>query len=215
MVIWLLCHIDYAFWCEDIIIPLTKPFGMVSFPIAITFILGPTIICTIAIARRKAHRLLAGVFTLFLLAVGFWICTQISHLTALPDCYDNMRELTLAFLEYQLDHEGRLPRKDNWVDEIYPYVGDWQVFKCPAVRSEGRCSYAMNARLSGVVPGDEDSYVVLLYETTDTGFTPSGNGEHIPSPGRHYLHEYGHVNWLIFPDGGIAPDRGKTRRARW
>ena len=106
---------------------------------------------------------------------------------ALSECTANMGRLGLGMLRYTLDHGDRLPEADAWVDQIFPYVKDWRVFRCPSDQSSGRSSYAYNMELSGKRLSDiaQPSGTVLLYEPIHAGTNPRGGAEDLPAEGRH------------------------------
>ena len=104
---------------------------------------------------------------------------------ALTVCTQNMHALGIALSRYDLDH-GHLPRAETWADDIYPYVRNWAVFRCPKDKSKGRSSYAMNDYLSGrSISKMGDESIVLLYETAQGSRNPHGTGTDLPVQGRH------------------------------
>ena len=102
-------------------------------------------------------------------------------------CRSNIKRLGLSARLYTFDHDGRLPDADRWVDELTPYVKDTDTFVCPADQSGARCSYAMNADLSGQILEDitDPESTVLFYETQHPGDNPSGSPADVPTPPRH------------------------------
>lgn len=106
---------------------------------------------------------------------------------ALNECSRHMHALGVALVEYASDHGGRLPDADRWVDEIYPYVKDRRVFRCPADPTKGRSSYGINVNLSGKRESDIEylSNTVLLFECAHAGENPRGTADDLPSRGRH------------------------------
>jgi len=154
-----------------------------------------------ATGRLLGSVLLAAVMCVLLLssAMLFWD----PHATASGVCFENMKALGIAILEYTEDNEWQLPEVGNWVEELSPYVPDESVFRCPEDHSEGRCSYAMNENLSGKSFGEAFSTSVLLYEVSRSGDSPSGLGQDQPSPPRHHSRRSGRPagwNWVIWVD---------------
>jgi hypothetical protein len=111
---------------------------------------------------------------------------MMNEANALTECTQNMHALGLALSRYELDHR-HLPRAETWADDIYPYVRDWAVFRCPKDKSKGRSSYAMNDNLSGrdTSKMGDASNIVLLYEPAQAGRNPHGTGRDLPVRGRH------------------------------
>jgi len=214
----ILCRVDYAYWGEYNIIGSLQLMSFFSYPLIIIFLLGPIAVAGICSRWMQADHLrwklrLVAVYSLVLI-IPVLVLTR--RAMVLPDCYSNMNKIRDAFISYQLDHYSKLPRSDQWADEIYPYIKDWRVFKCPADKSTGRVSYSMNDRLSSKsVIKETYNYTVLLYETTHAGRNPHGLGQDMPQPGRHYVRDFGHTNWLIFPDGSLIPSKGRTHRIQW
>jgi len=149
---------------------------------------------------------------LIMLTPAVWVLYSCLRLVTDSDgagtCSHNMFRLGLALGSYEMDH-GRFPRSDAWVDSIYPYVKDWSVFRCPADRSKGRCSYAMNDTLSekALSSIERPSEIVLLYEPAHAGQNPHGTGADLPKRGRHPYPRFGATatyQWFILANG----DRG-------
>lgn len=60
-------------------------------------------------------------------------------------CLSNARQLTAAISMYAQDNEGVLPFmriiptgvNSSWMEQIYPYVKNGQVYRCPSDKQEG------------------------------------------------------------------------------
>jgi hypothetical protein len=122
-------------------------------------------------------------------------------------CDRHLRRIGFAVLQYEIDHNGKLPDADRWVDELYPYIKDWSVFRCPADTTAGRCSYAMNERLSGKRADNfKQPDTVLIYETSHAGMNPHGDGSDLINPPRHPYPKPGatyRFNGFVFADSGV------------
>jgi len=64
--------------------------------------------------------------------------SSVRELARRTSCQSNMRQIGMGFAQYINDNHGLLPRNDagtanqgTWVDEIYPYVNNPQIFICP------------------------------------------------------------------------------------
>ena len=102
-------------------------------------------------------------------------------------CLSNVKNLSLAMQMYLEDYDGRFPEADGWVEALAEYVGDESVLKCPEDDSEARCSYGMNAALSGRTLGEIEApeATVVFYETASPGDNPVGGAEDVVDPPRH------------------------------
>jgi hypothetical protein len=111
--------------------------------------------------------------------------------TAVADkarCISNVKNLALAAQMWSWDHGGRLPNAATWADDFKSYLPDRaDVLKCAGDQSGARCSYAMNAALSGKVLEDiaDPESTVLFYETARPGDNPSGGPDDVVTPARH------------------------------
>ena len=119
-------------------------------------------------------------------------------------CLSNVKNLSVAVMMYTQDHEGRFPEAEGWVAALAEYIGDESVLKCPEDDSEGRCSYGMNAALSGrsVEELENPAEIVVFLETASPGDSPVGGAEDVVSPPRHptgnsYGFADGHAHTLM------------------
>ncbi len=125
----------------------------------------------------------------------------------------NLKQLSLAIIQYAFDHDNHLPDADKWVDEILPYWNNVKddsfhvenLFRDPSAPVGEKYSYAFNRTLSGAVidvptqpsgvldsirsrEGGETSpaaSTVLLFESTTGVKNASDTGLSVPKPGRH------------------------------
>jgi hypothetical protein len=157
-------------------------------------------------SQRWQAILIAGVVVSMVSVFAYDTLHVATAADALTRCEKNMHALGLAMMQYQIDYDGRLPEADRWVDQVRPYVKNPKVFRCPADRTAGRCSYAMNTDLSGKRESEiEDaSNTVLLYEPAHAGHNPHGTGRDLPARGRHrYPKSFAKVTLygFLFADG--------------
>ncbi|MGA2866567.1 MAG: DUF4190 domain-containing protein [Verrucomicrobiota bacterium] len=114
-------------------------------------------------------------------------------------CMNNMKQLALGAIMYADDNNNQLPSGKNWCDTVQKYVGSGQafVFLCPGGDQNGRCHYALNARLSGIELSKvaDRAQTVLLFES-DGGWNVSGGPELLLKKSRH-----GRAIGLVFADG--------------
>jgi hypothetical protein len=139
---------------------------------------------------RRWARLAVAVPVLVLVAAGadgaYEVWRAGADGRALGVCGLHMGQLGIALRRYETDH-GRLPDANAWVDELYPYVKDWRIFRDPADPSRGRSSYGMNSNLSHKRSQDiaNPENTVLLYESRRAGRNPAGAGARVAAQGRH------------------------------
>jgi prepilin-type processing-associated H-X9-DG protein len=114
-----------------------------------------------------------------------------------PTCISNTKQLANAMLLYANDYDGHLPQAANWPQAMHPYTRNDRLLKCPEDKSSAKCSYAMNAALSG-----KDSYalensaeVVILFEVAHPGQSGGGPRDVI-RPGRHKEGRHYLFSWL-------------------
>jgi len=176
--------------------------------LALWVLLGPALLVALIIlvswkrnwSPRKA--MIVAALGIYCAGITIWTYPKIQIFQAKEDyyCFSNLRKLSRAFFKYESDH-GRLPYADSWVDDIYPYVKDWKVFRCHTDRTEGRSSYAMNENLSGVSDVGSEEKTILLYETNKAGSNPHGTGSDVAVPGRHIGEDGSYINWFVLVNG--------------
>ena len=121
------------------------------------------------------------------------------------DCMAKMLHLVGAAGDYAGDHGGRLPPARDWCDRLRPYLKDAKAFVCPATRNQ-RCSYAYNARLSGVpLDSIREPHVVVFFFESDRGWNAAGGPELLPAQPRH---QGARIDGWAFADGHV---KGGTR----
>ncbi len=195
--LWLLLMFPFAARIRDG----QRSWGMVVLLALLPVIFGGYLLASgIWNARARWGRLLGGLlllsFTAYLIGV---IVQEDARFEASRKCRSNMTQLGLALLQYAGDHEDHMPEAAKWVDEIYPYIKNWDLFHCPADRSKSRSSYAMNANLSRKKLEEirDPEHTVLLYETSRPSDNPFGVGKDLLLNSRHRFNNF------LFADGHI------------
>ena len=77
--------------------------------------------------------------------------------------------MSLGILMYAQDYDERLPDATNWMDSIYPYVKNEQIFRCPSVHPAPEAyGYAFHNRLArkNISKVSNPFAVGLLYDST-------------------------------------------------
>ena len=103
-------------------------------------------------------------------------------------CLDHEQAFGRALFAYATDHGDRYPPARDWCDHLRPYLKDPQAFVCPAAKNQ-RCSYAFNARLSGLPLLDHPGRIVVLFES-DRGWNAAGGPELLPAEPRHHGNDH-------------------------
>lgn len=115
-------------------------------------------------------------------------------------CQSNMKQLGLAFIQYEQDNDGVIPPGVNatgngWAGKIYSYAKSTGLYHCPEDRQDGNyISYAEN--LNAINQPAKNfalpSATVLLYEATtlncdpSTSETNSGTGLSAPQDSKRH-----------------------------
>lgn len=106
---------------------------------------------------------------------------------------------------YAQDHDEVLPPADKWQDEIWPYLKNEQLFRCPAA-PQLECGYAFNATLSKKPLGaiDDPAGTILFTESDQAGRNIAVDPAEKPNPARHnggtnVAYTDGHCKWLAGP----------------
>jgi prepilin-type processing-associated H-X9-DG protein len=115
-------------------------------------------------------------------------------------CMSNEKQICLAFMMYMQDYDQTLPLKEEWTDDLMPYIRNEQVFTCPA-KPDLAWGYGFNEKLAGLKERklEGPAQLVLLYES-DTGEKNAvGAGETLAAPrhqgGLNFGFADGHVKW--------------------
>jgi hypothetical protein len=96
-----------------------------------------------------------------------------------------MKQIALAARLYANDHNGKFPPAENWCDALKEELVNFKVLKAPTDKdSGGDCSYAYNAKLSGLEEGRIHPETVAFFEA-EAGWNQHGGPElMLPKP-RH------------------------------
>lgn len=95
-------------------------------------------------------------------------------------CLSNMKQLSIAMLNYAHDWDGKLPPASRWRSALLPYAKNEGVFRCPSDKDKRHLSsYAMNRRLSerAVSQVIRPAETVMLFETSAGEDNPSDEGQ--------------------------------------
>ena len=112
------------------------------------------------ISNRKGFTLIELLVVIaiiaILAAILFPVFAKARDRAKATTCLNNMKQLSLAFLNYFEDHEQMFPPyggvatwgdKNGWSERIYPYVKSLEVYRC-STNTKSNYSYSMNAASS-------------------------------------------------------------------
>ncbi len=124
-------------------------------------------------------------------------------------CVNQLKQQALAVQMYADDNNGVLPAGAKWCDSLKPYLGgSTVVFHCPADSNPAaQCSYAFNARLSGLKLDKVNHGTVVLFESNGGWNAVGGSEQMTPRHGRIIL--------VALADGSVQQYHGDPRQLRW
>ena len=100
------------------------------------------------------------------------------------NCVNNLKQLGVAVRLYSNDNKDMFPIAAKWCDAIQPDIGgSTKVFQCPDAPGP-RCTYAFNAKLSGMEEGKINPNTVMIFESQG-GWNLSGGPELMIKKPRH------------------------------
>ena len=123
----------------------------------------------------------------------------------------NLKQLGLAARMYSNDNEEKFPKAQSWGDDLKKYVGATKVYKAPNDPGQRACSFAFNAKLSGMSETKIHPQTVLFFETDDGDWNQSGGPELLierPRSGGTYV--------VGFADGSVQMiPQSRVSSLRW
>ncbi|MEY2410721.1 MAG: hypothetical protein QOF48_3391 [Verrucomicrobiota bacterium] len=122
----------------------------------------------------------------------------------------NLKQLGLAARIYAGDHGDKLPPAATWCDAIHENVMSDKPYKAPNDSTPGRCSYAYNAKLSGMPESKVSPETVMFFEA-DAGWNTSGGIELLVARPRQ-----NGVYVIGLADGSVQQiSADRVRKLRW
>ncbi len=79
------------------------------------------------------------------------------------------KQIAVGFHIYASDFDDRLPHSSAWMDDLYPYVGGWDIFRTDFDPNRGDDQYgmAMNRHVSGIDLTVVSDKTVLNFTSSD------------------------------------------------
>jgi prepilin-type processing-associated H-X9-DG protein len=116
-------------------------------------------------------------------------------------CQSNLKQITLGMMQYAQDYNETLPKAENWIDKLLPYIKSEKLFTCPSVSDPAGYGYAFNLNLSlkPLAAMGSVSETISIYETSILERNMYGVGDEPAfrhQDGANYAFADGHVKWL-------------------
>lgn len=89
---------------------------------------------------------------------------------------NNLKQLGLAARIYANENKDKFPNAETWCDDLKDLVGSAKVYKAANDTGPGACSFAFNAKLSGMQESRINPQTVLFFET-ESGWNQHGGRE--------------------------------------
>ncbi|MBM3476001.1 MAG: DUF4349 domain-containing protein [Armatimonadetes bacterium] len=146
-----------------------------------------------------------GVLVVLVGAITFPVFSRPRSKARQTSCMSNLKQLALGMLMFTEDHAGQLPSALTWQRDVYPYVKNEQLFRCPTDETNQTCSYAMNVQLSkaNLSSLSDPAEEILLYDADASGAPAKRHNE-----GLNIAFADGHVKWHREPPkpvtGGVS-----------
>jgi len=124
---------------------------------------------------------------------------------------NNLKQLGLAARIYSNENQNKFPKAETWSDDLKKFVGNTKVYKAVNDPSPSPCSFAYNAKLSGMDETKIDPQTVLFFETDNGEWNQSGGPELLlPRP------RGGGVYAIGFADGSVQQvPTSRLNSLRW
>ena len=146
-----------------------------------------------------------GVIVVLVGAITFPVFAPARCKARQTSCQSNLKQLALGMLMFSQDHGNCLPSALTWQRDVFPYVKNEQLFKCPSDTSDQACSYAMNVHLSkaNLSTLSDPAEQILLYDADESGAPAKRHND-----GLDIAFADGHVKWYKEPPkpigGGVS-----------
>lgn len=111
--------------------------------------------------------IIVGAFSLLFLvmaaAIMFPVFARAREAAKVSNCTTNLKEIGMGMQMYSNDYDGYLPRSQNWLDAMKPYVKNPSAYRCPSAKAPDM-GYAFNAPLSGARTSTLEQDRVLCFD---------------------------------------------------
>ncbi|RYG26908.1 hypothetical protein EON82_01450 [bacterium] len=110
-------------------------------------------------------------------------------------CLSGLKQSSVAMLMYLSDWDDRFPKRDEWLDILYPYTKRWEVFHCPQAQGT-QWGYAFNAALDRAKQTKlkDPATAPMLYDSVNPIKNASDLVTSLPAIPRHSRNFMGYVD---------------------
>lgn len=78
----------------------------------------------------------------------------------------NIKVVATGLMIYCSDYDDHLPPSEDWMDTLYPYVNNWEIFRIPgAKQSPSQFDFALNKHVAGLNAKAVDPITVMNFST--------------------------------------------------
>lgn len=155
---------------------------------------------------RLAELLVAAAMVAIVAMIFFPTFSRPREKARVASCLSNVKQLTIATLQYAKDYDGILPPAPDWAIAIDPYLRNSQISICPTFQTDPLPHYAMPAGLSGANLNElpDPAGTVLIYEVQQGQPAYRHNG------GMNVGYADGHAKWITKLPEGVSQTTSMT-----
>jgi hypothetical protein len=143
---------------------------------------------SVSVGNADSSALLIGAPAVGVAAVGaavlFPALTKAKARAQAINSVTQVKQIGLAARLYANDHNGKFPPAENWCEALKEELVNFKVLKAPTDTGSGECSYAYNAKLSGLDETRIHPETVAFFEA-ESGWNQHGGPELMLSKPRH------------------------------
>ena len=118
-----------------------------------------------------------------------------------PTCLSNVKQAALGLIQYAADSDDRFAPGGAWMTLSYPYVKNWDVYRCPSL-PKGVWGYAYDRALSGEQVPEPPSELPMVYDSDRRSKNAADLVSSLPRAGRHLSRDRKAIqNSIAYADG--------------
>jgi prepilin-type processing-associated H-X9-DG protein len=141
------------------------------------------------VSTLKLINILAILALIAVLGAIFWpVYSRGRPLTPATFCLSNIKQQGIAFQMYIADSDEKFPNRDRWMDELFPYVKNEEIYREPLwskAKEPRPYGFAFNSRLSNAKAPKEIGTTPVVYDSVNPIRNASDPAVSLPSPARH------------------------------
>ncbi len=125
-----------------------------------------------------------------LLAAIFWpVYSTNGRSSPVAFCMSQLKQQAIGFEMYRADADERYPNRDHWMDALFPYVKNEDLYHEPVRQTKApqpsTYGYAFNSNLSNAKAPKSAETTPMVYDSVNPIRNASDPAVSLPSPGRH------------------------------